>query len=120
MLAHAVLHLTSLPELQRLGKSTGVNLSVEKSFGKKDRIRTPLFFCTQMLQHRKRQMAEKPGEASGHTDAWLNKHLAANTEILLCGTLRPGGHAAADCENMCSRGRVGGEGSAKEAVVRMP
>lgn len=31
MLAHAVLHLTSLPELQRLGKSTGVNLSVKKN-----------------------------------------------------------------------------------------
>lgn len=35
MLAHAVLHLTSLPELQRLGKSTGVNLSVKKIIKKK-------------------------------------------------------------------------------------
>lgn len=39
MLAHAVLHLTSLPELQRLGKSTGVNLSVKERKKKKKKIK---------------------------------------------------------------------------------
>lgn len=65
----------------------------------------------QILQHR-RQKAEKPGEASEHTDAQLNKHLAANTEILPQGTLRlrSGGRAAAECKNMCSHDGMRGGG----------
>lgn len=124
MLAHAVLHLTSLPELQRLGKSTGVNLSVKKIIKKKkekkDNVSTPLPFCSRMLPHR-RQMAVKPGEASEHTDAPLNKHSAANSEIPPLGTLslRSRGRAAADCENMCSKGRAGRSGE-RGAVVHMP
>lgn len=124
MLAHAVLHLTSLPELQRLGKSTGVNLSVKKIIKKKkekkDNVSTPLPFCTRMLPHR-RQMAVKPGEASEHTDAPLNKHSAANSEIPPLGTLslRSRGRAAADCENMCSKGRAGRSGE-RGPVVHMP
>lgn len=78
----------------------------------------------QMLQNR-RKKAEKPEEASEHTDDQLNKHLAANTEIPPHGTLSlsTDGCTAADRQNMCSLGGLegrGGGGRTKVAALCMP
>lgn len=62
--------------------------------------------------------AQKPGEATEHTDDQLNKHLAANTEILSHETLSlsSDGRVAADCKKK----RVHLEGCAGWAIVYMP